>query len=91
MPDVVDANVNDDDIGLAGEDVAVEPGEEVGHPVAGDSGADHLRGRGGDFFGERLPGERHVAMGAGAGFGDRVAEEHDPWDVGRVVTVGNRH
>ena len=91
VPDVVDPDVNDDDIGLAGEDVAVEPGKEVGHPVAGDPGADHFRGRGGRGRGERLAGECHVAMRAGPRFGDRVAEEHDPRAVRRVGTLRNRH
>ena len=87
MPDVVDADVNDDDVGLLREDVAVEPGEEVGHPVAADPGADHLGGRGGDLFGERLGSERDVAVGAGSRFRDRVAEEHDPRPVRRVGTL----
>ena len=61
MPDVVDADVDDDEGRLLVQDVFVEPGFEIGNAIAADPGADHFDLQIGIFFGKLFFGERDVA------------------------------
>src|SRR5262249_61783800 len=77
VPDVVDADVDDHERRLPGEDVALDALLQVGHLVAADAGAEARDVQVLVPVVQGLLDEGDVAHLAGAGGGDGVAEEDD--------------
>src|SRR5262249_18079373 len=77
VPDIVDADVDDDDGRLLGENVFLEASLQVRNAIAADAGADDGDVEIGVLFLHVVLDEGDVALGADAPLGDRVAEEDD--------------
>ena len=77
MPDVVDADVDKDDVGVLGQDVVIHAQVEIVHFIAANAGADEvIVGTPSGLF-QGFFHSNNISARLGTLFGDRVSKEYN--------------